>query len=442
MRLARAFCLLFTAIFFYCPVAQGARCESKPIRQVAQRFPVVFRPDISMIGARVKRLQAWRYHEKKWQRVLLQVDEVDDDGSYVLEEGLPYTRYNDDGVLDSNDELSMAADSVGPAFSRKIISKKLLKSFNRWARVDFCGDSGTYLGSVLIGETRESSEPLKFKALFNQATGEVETKTYHYWFRKDQPMLIGDVKLKTPFGDKEVFSGSSFVMPLIPKFFLFPSFYFGQDDFQSAIESWRSGPVRSIVAVGAKMRKFFSIFDLHLFSELVFYEDFFQIPTKIQFIFDPSRYLSRGSGLAYTLTYPEGVDWVLHSNLEPLPVKGPDHPTGAKTAYEASKEGAFAVRGTSSMGSFLAHVRVDEKALRQAPPPYLASKEVFTRDDYKRAWPWLAQSAASLGVFIEISGVKAGSYDFALDVALSNQADDVFADFQTVLATWPDSTKY
>jgi hypothetical protein len=48
----------------------------------------------------------------------------------------------------------------------------------------------------------------------------------------------------------------------------------------------------------------------------------------------------------------------------------------------------------------------------------------------------------SLGVFIEISGVTRGSYDFALDVALSNQADDGFTDFHAVAAKWPDSLNY
>jgi hypothetical protein len=99
----------------------------------------------------------------------------------------------------------------------------------------------------------------------------------------------------------------------------------------------------------------------------------------------------------------------------------------------------FAVRGRSGIGSFAAHVRVDDKALRQAPPPYLASGEAFVSEKFKKAWPWLSRSKGSLGVFIEISGVKTGTYDFALDVALSNQADDGFADFQTVRASWPDS---
>jgi hypothetical protein len=421
-------------------VSYAGSCKVTADRQMPSRFPVIFKPEGKFFGARAVKLQAWQYHTKKWVRIALQVDEVDSDGSYVLEEGLPYTKYNDDGFIDANDELSIHAKSIGDAFTTKSVPKQLIATFARWARVDFCSNKNTYLGSILVGEGREMSQPSPYQPLFNRQSAEVETAKYHYRFRRDQPMLIGDVKLKTSSGEKDVFSGSSFLMPLIPKFFLFPSFHFGEDDFTSEIESWRSGPVRSIVAVGAKMRKFFSILDLHLFSELIFYEDFFQIPTQIEFIFDPSSYLRRGSGLAYILKYPPDVDWKLDSNLEPLPQSGIAEGAIGKTAFEHSPQGIFGVHGSSKIGSFVAHVRVDEKALRQAPPPYLAGREAFTSEGFRKAWPWLNKSKGSLGVFIEISGVKTGRYDFALDVALSNQAHDGFADFQTVSAFWPDST--
>ena len=432
--LTLSFCVLWGDLSY------AGICKVTPGRQAPTRFPLVFSPSNKLFGARAVKLQAWRYLAKKWEHVTLQVDERDSDGSYVLDEGLPYTRYNDDGVIDANDELSIHASSLGDAFTKTMVSKKLLTMISRWARVDFCSSKESYLGSILIAEGKEAASPLPFRALFNRQSAAVETSKYHYRFRTEQPMLIGDVKLKTSTGEKDVFSGSSFLMPLIPKFFLFPSFHFGESDFTSEIESWRSGPVRSIVAVGAKMRKFFSVIDLHLFSELVFYEDFFQIPTQIEFIFDPSRYLKRGSGLAYILKYPPGVDWKLESNLQSLPETGPEEGAITKTAYEHSPDGIFTVRGSSLIGSFAANVRVDAKALRQAPPPYVARQETFSNERFKKAWPWLGQSQGSLGVFIEISGVKTGSYDFALDVALSNQADDVFADFQPVSAFWPDST--
>jgi len=433
--------VLLQAICVFCLSQKtfAAECRAAKSRHIIKRFPVVFKADQKLLGSQVGHLEAWRFFGKKWQQVALQVDQVDSDGSYVLEEGLPYTKYNDDGFVDANDELSLRTSSFGDFFSTKQIPTNVRTRFKRSASVDFCNESGVYLGSVLIGETYEVAVALPFDPLFRDKDRLVETAKYRYQFRQGQPMLIGDVKIKTPQGYADVFAGSSFVMPLIPRIFIFPAFYFGESDFASEIECWRSGPVRSIVAVGAKLKNFFSFLNLHLFSELIFYDDFFQIPTRIEFVFDPSRFLARGSGLAYILRYPAGVDWRLDSNLEPLPIKGLPSGSDVKTAYEQSKEGKFAVRGSSPIGSFVANVRVDAKALRQAPPPYVVARDTFKLEGAKASWPWLAGTQGDLGVFIEISGVKAGSYDFALDVALSNQADDGFADFQTVVAEWPDS---
>ena len=425
----------------------GELCLAAPCVPVTEpiattRFPIIFNAPGWLRGANVHGIEAWRYVKKTWSQVPIQVDEVNSDGSYVLEEGIPYTKFTDDGSLDANDELSVVGTSLGWQFSRKSVVKKIGARFTRFQRVDFCGSGEKYLGSLLVGQTAGLAEVPKYTPFYSHGSNEVRTSRYRYSFRDGQPMLIGDVLLKTPGGEKPVFAGSSFVMPLIPRIFLFPSLYFGESDFTSEIECWRSGPVRSIVAVGAKLRKFFSLIDLHLFSELVFYDDYFQIPTKIEFIFNPAEYLARGSGLAYVLKYPQGVDWAISSNLAALPASGPESGAIKETAFEKSKNGVFAVRGSSDLGSFIANIRVDQKALKQAPPPYVASRESFSNEGMLAAWPWLKKSSGSLGVFIEISGVQRGMYDFALDVALSNQAHDNFTDFQAVSAIWPDPAAY
>jgi hypothetical protein len=366
------------------------------------------------------------------------VDEVNVDESYVLEGGLPFTINTDDGIYDYNDELSIKGPSIGEFFTDNKIPSFVRKAFKDFARVDLCGQKDGFLGSILVGERFLASPHEQTQPLFNASAAVVESSKYKYIFRKDQPMLIGDVLLMTSQGPKQVFAGSSFVMPLLPKLFIFPSMYFGEKDFTSEVESWRSGPVRSIVAVGAKMKRFFGLLNLHLFSELVFYEDYFQIPTQIEFIFDPSRFLDRGSGLAYVLKYPDDGKWTLSSNLDELPRSGPVEGNLKKTAFDQSPSGIYSVVGHSGLGSFLANVRVDSKALKLAPPPYLAVEKDFQDEPLRSRWPWLKKSPGSLAVFIDISGVKKGLYDFALDVALSNQADDGFTDFQAVSANWHD----
>jgi hypothetical protein len=444
-RLARMLPMIFgvlCTVHFASP-ARGVAGNCIPVAQryTPARFPIVFHPQGSLFGKSPSRIEAWRFESGKWSQVPLQIDEVNTDGNFVLDEGIPYTKYTGDGWLGVQDDMSVNGESLGGTFTPAQVTKTLMERFvagkSTW-RVDFCGSNTGYLGSLLIGLTKVPAQSIPYTSLFSRLTAEVNTSNYRYKFRDGHPMLMGQVSLKTSTGEASVFAGSSFVMPLIPKLFFLPSFYFGEKDFTSEIECWKSGPVRSIVAVGARLTKFFSLIDLHLFSELVFYDRYFQIPTKIEFIFDPSKYMARGTGLGYVLKYPDNLDWRLSSNLESLPASGPGDGQVTHTAFDVAKDGRFAIKGESAIGSFSVNIHVDEGALKQAPPPYIVHKESFLEPGMLSKWPWLKKSIGNLGVFIEISSVQRGIYDFGLDVALSNQAHDTFTDFQTVSAQWPD----
>jgi hypothetical protein len=399
------------------------------------RFPVVMKGPPQLAGTSVTALQAWSFRDGKWTRVPIQVDEVNIEGNYVLEEGLPYTKFTDDGLLDALDEISVKGAELGeePPASGKL---KTPPGFIQGVPVRVCDSDGRWYGSLVIGTFSAGAPAGGWSPLFDRTKMEVATRSYRYQFRKDQPMLMGRVFLKDHGDDVSLFESNSFVMPIVPRWGFLPTLYFGEEDFTSEIECWRSGPVRSIVAVGSRLRKFFSIVNLHLFSELVFYDDYFQIPTKIEFIFDPSKFLGKGTGLGYVLGFPKDISWDLRSNLAPLPPRGVEDPSLNTRAIDSSENGRFAVTGYSRLGSFKAHVRVDPKALSQTPPPYLLEKDAFNNESIRKHWAWVRKVNGQLGVFIEISGVKQGLYDFALDVAMSNQAHDDFADFRTMTAYW------
>ena len=275
--------------------------------------------------------------------------------------------------------------------------------------------------------------------LFDGRLKQIVTGTYRYDFNQKMPMLVGSVFLKSGGHEYPVFENSTFFMPIVPSLWILPTSKFGESDFSSEIECWRSGPVRSIVAVGAKMKKFFSLIQLHLFSELIFYEDFFKIPTQIEMIFDANRFLDYGSGIAYVLRFPPGGDWSLSSNLQDLPPNS--HLGGAdgrpkQTASQIAPDGVFRAWGSRREGSFLAQVRVDPKAAGLVPPPFLVRQNMFDQVPWRNGWPWLKGTYGNLGVFLDISMVRKGNYDFALDLMLSPRANDEFTDFRPVLWDW------
>ena len=183
-----------------------------------------------------------------------------------------------------------------------------------------------------------------------------------------------------------------------------------------------------------KYSSFLSLFKLHLFSELVFYRNRFVIPTVVEFIFDPTKFLAPGSGLAYSLRFPKDRAWKIESNLTPLPARDPDEvvdkgPTAAGTDV-------FTARGHSKDGAFLVQVRVDEKARKNVPPPFLIRAPEFASKEHQKHWPWLADMPGDLGVYLDFSRIKQGTYNFGLDLLLSPKADESFADYGSVESEW------
>lgn len=432
--------LLFILIGMAKPVT-GA-CHSS-VKAMGYRFPVVVKVPQGLYGIPVDRFEAWSVHDGTWRQMAIQVDEKNKDDSYVLESGMPYTGGTDDGLADGNDEISVRGHELGDFFDAKKVPVHIQKRLKGLQRLDICTGSA-FAGSFLIGWAPQSQAKMNWKPLFDEHSQTVITNAYRYEFNHKRPMLVGKVFLKSGHKEQPVFEDSTFFMPIVPRLWILPGTRFDESDFDSEIECWRSGPVRSIVAVGARMQKFFSIVKLHLFSELVFYDDFFQIPTQIEMTFDASKFLDYGSGLAYVLRYPSGGAWDVHSNLADLPptqeLGGGPGGSPKETAREYSPNGIFRAWGSRPEGSFLAQVRVDSRAIDAVPPPFIVREPMFDAKPWRDSWKWLRNTKGNLGVYLDISRVHKGTYDFTLDLMLSDRANDVFTDFLPFNWEWVSLT--
>lgn len=397
-------------------------------------YPVVMRGVPQLIGYRAVNIMAFAPDGKGgWARIPSQVDEVNAHGDYVLSNGMPFTARTDDGVLDGNDELVLSGVNLGDAFKDEDVPKWIDDlAAQRW-KVEFCRDQ-TFVGAAVVIAARKA-EPWNGKqaAIFFDQAGQVETERYVYKFRKDHPVLLGEVGIKTDKGPIPVIDSSRFLMPLETPFFM-PDMEFDQDDFSSQVECWQTGPIRAIVAVGVKYKSFLSLFKLHLFSELVFYRNKFEIPTVIEFVFDPTRFLKPGSGLAYSLTFPKEHGWEVDANLVPLPLQ--DAGDVIEHGPRANTVPYFYATGRRTDGAFLVRVKVDPKATAQVPPPFLIRKDDFTNEKLAKYWPWLSEIPGDLGMFLDFSRIGQGIYEFGLDLLLSSKANDRFTDYGLLDIHW------
>lgn len=413
--------------------AAPALAESCSGARVPFDYPIVLKGPPALFDSKVGNFAAWAKRDGKWQGVAVQVEEVNRNGDYVLSGGLPFTKGSDDGFFDANDELALDGAELGDDFVTEDVPAPIAAVARHSWKLSFCRgrqSAGHVLLQSLTAPKLWTRTP---EVRFDQAKGEIETSLYRYVFNPKSPALLGEVRLKHPDGERGVIRNSKFQMPIKTPFWL-PDLTFKDDDFTSVIESWQSGPVRSIVAVGVKYSAFLKLFKLHLFSELVFYRNRFVIPTVIEFIFDPAAHLKPGSGIAYSLNFPEGRGWEVDGNLTPLPASSPSDVI--KSGKTAAATEVFVARGHGPDGSFLAQVRVDAKARAMVPPPFIIRPEQFRSKAHQEHWPWLEALPGDLGVFLDFSRVHKGIYDFGLDLILAPKADETFTDYGTVDTTW------
>lgn len=381
-------------------------------------YPIVVHADSNAHGFSVRWLSGWSYDGRTWQRVPFQVDEVNARGEYVLAEGLPYTAASDDGLLDGKDEISFYGSHLGKDFAYEDAPAPLRQSALRLWKVKVC-DGPALLGHLLV-VADPTTPPMGEVTRLDLDAKEIHTPRYRYRFHRDHPVLLGDVWLRDEKGkEAPLFDASAFRLAFRLPWYL-PDVTLTENNFHSSIESWQSGPVRTIVAVGVKLKKLFSLFDFHMFSELVFYDNFFQIPTVMEFPLDAGRVLKAGSGLAYAIRFAEPAKWRFESDLRTLPPEGPRNLQGYGSA--ARKQYMAAVTGPQGVIAMRVVLDSPQESL-YLPAPYAVTKAMFADAGARQNWPWLSGLEGDSGIFVDISSVREGIYNFRLDLLLESGAN-------------------
>ncbi|MGE0174115.1 MAG: hypothetical protein AB7T49_15060 [Oligoflexales bacterium] len=375
--------------------------------------PIVFGADASAFSKNVRNFSAWRYKDRQWRQIPIQIDERNEKNEYVLDSGMPFTKDTDDGMLDSNDEIVVKGSDLGDDFTPKDIPADLVGQAQRTWKLRFCSGEEKF-GFLLLAVRQYRSNKASSSVAVKFARDKIVTQRYAYQFRKTHPVLLGALDILYGGTAVKLFASSRFNVAFRLPFWL-PDFTLTEESFSSEIESWQEGPIRTIVAVGVKLKKFLSMFDFHMFSELVFYENSFQIPTSLEFPFDPDEWLKPGSGLAYFVKLAEPEKWAISSNVETLPLVPAPAPKGVAKEYWALAEGKY--------GAIAMKIDISSENNEFFPHPYFFRSNMAKAKPWHKEWPWLRDMVGDFGVFVDISSVQRGAYNFSLDLILDSKAD-------------------
>lgn len=406
--------------------AARSLAEERCQRKSKHLYPIVLTPHKRVVGFPVNSVRGYTFDGQRWRNVALQVDEVNERGEYVLRDGMPFTAYTDDGILDEHDEMAFMGIDLGQDFTERSLTSELKRTLVAAWKVKVCQREKLF-GYLLVGIVKDRPPEINASGVkFDRSSERVETDNYVYHFKGHQPVLLGDVFLKDKNQLTPIFEDSAFLLAFRLPWYL-PNVTLSDRSFESQIESWQSGPVRTIVAVGVKLKDVFSVFNFHMFSELVFYKNYFQIPTVMEFPFDATRFFEPGSGLVYSITMDKKNAWRLVSTMPPLPAKVPT--ARPRATAEEGREGAARRYRASILGPqsrMEMDVRVagpDGTDKNQLPTPYWINKSLFSEEKLQKEWEWLQELDGDAGIFVDISGVRQGIYNFSLDLLLEPKAE-------------------
>ncbi len=392
--------------------------------------PIVLRGVPVLQGLRIADIEFYAYTKTTaWRSVAFQIDELNQNGEFVLDGGMPFTKHTDDGFFDDNDELVLDPSSFGDcepatALAPMVKHRAILKDRSNRSRACLF----MHIGKHPQIKDEAPSAPL---VSFDEVTQIISSANYEYRFQKDQPILLGELLLsdatsQTPL--LSVIKSSRFYFHFSLPWY-FPNFGLNRDNFVSQVESWGIGPLRTIVAVGVKFRKLLSLFNLHLFSELVFYSSALKVPTKFVLDVDPSKYLKKGTVFAYAIDFTDEVQVL--GNVPPLPPK----PSQLLWDEGVRAKGSYSMALTIKQRRLRLDVRIDPRLMEVSLPPY--QWQGATHTELNQHHPWLTRVQGDLGIAVDTSALNRGSYDFGLDLFLDSEADeDLVKDFGSSTVIW------
>lgn len=263
----------------------------------------------------------------KAQLIPFQIDEINNIGDYVLDNGLLPNNKTGNGIFDLYDELSFMGNDVGvsqiptswPYSKPDFVYELKFSNFSK---------SKNSSGSVFIGVHLSSPPPLVNQkyVVYQQKAAKILTSRYLYEFDKKNYLILK--KVHTTVKDSNngfkktnpVLDSSTFYLKADLKYFL--TVEANHRSLDSKIEAYKTGPIRTIIRISFFYSFLKLNFELGMYTEVSFFSNSVILPAVIQNPLNGKENLNDGSGFYYGFTLSENPkSYDIETNMEPYPPK-------------------------------------------------------------------------------------------------------------------------
>ena len=302
---------MFYNVFFYLALGFNSRPSFASVHKAPIIIPASKIEEISRYP--IKFYRVFATDEKgNARQIPFQIDEVNDNGDFILPNGSKSNESTSNGLFDRKDELSFMGDDVG-ALSRpkKFFVKKPNIIYELTLETDKKNLYRNSKAAVYVGiyfEQPPEKSPTKY-VVFNNDT--IKTSRYNYTFDKDNYLIIDSVVMVDSAGQSStrtvpLLDSSTFYLAANLKYFLNVSV--NHESVQSKLEAYKKGPIRTIVRVAFYYIFLKLKFKVDMYTELSLFSNSVILPAVISNPIDGTKILNSGSSFYY--------GFALHENPE------------------------------------------------------------------------------------------------------------------------------
>jgi hypothetical protein len=368
----------------------------------------------------------------KAEVIPFQIDEVNDDTDYVLDQGTRVTADTGNGIFDGQDELSFMGDDVGPLIEpTQWPTTRPHIVFELRVRNPNGNPMGPPVGAVYVGVFFGNAPPLNPKkyVVFNRKEALVHTSRYRYQFDQKNWLVARKVEVsktnKQPPEYEPVLDTTTFYLKGDLKYFI--TVEANHRSIESELEAWKSGPIRSIVRVSFYYKILKLKLELGMYTEISFFSNAMNLPAMLSSPLDGRTSLNPGSGMYYGLALRDNPkDYQIETNMDTYVDGGAS--TGAKI-LESGKDfldkligkntstgetkGLYWVSMQGKDRSIFVEITPspDLRKIGLAPTIYRDDKPArdFKSRDNDRVLP-LGKSPVNLGIWFDATKIPSGEH--------------------------------
>lgn len=406
------------------------------------RAPIIIQADQIKQVSRYP-LKFYRFYRSdsngKASHIPYQLDEVNDYGDYILNQGKNVNQPTSNGIFDGKDELSFMGDDVGevrhptqwPKGEKPNLVYELKLQLDR-------KDGG--LGAVYIGLFFRSPPPRVERkyVIFDLNADVIRTARYEYHFDKKNYLVVKKIDMvgaEAELPPKTIVDSSTFYMSADLKYFLTVSA--NHRSVNSQLEAYKVGPVRTIVRVNF-VYSFLSLkFEVGMYTEVSFFSNSVILPAVIYNPIDGIRRLNEGSGFYYGFALNNSPDqYTVATNMEKYGKKS----SGLLSLLKAKKMSPLYWASLLAKDHMIyLEMRPSEQMLKDENiPTYYTSKETSGKLKSRsndKILP-LGESPVNLALYFDLKKFSKGDHLMSFQLFFENRNDPKIMDSFKSLSQW------